>query len=45
MGVAIMYEAEIVLEPDPRNLPDLLGCIERNRVTIFPAVPQFAEQR
>jgi len=41
MGVAIMYAAAIVLTPDPRNLPDLLGCVERNKVTIFPAVPNL----
>jgi long-chain acyl-CoA synthetase len=31
--------AHIVLAPNPRDIPDLVKCIEKYRVSIFPAVP------
>ena len=31
--------AHIVLAPNPRDIPDLVHCIEKYRVSLFPAVP------
>jgi long-chain acyl-CoA synthetase len=41
MGVAVLFEAAIVLVPNPRDLADLLANIDQNRVTIFPTVPNL----
>lgn len=35
----VMIGAHIVLAPNPRDIPDLVKCISKYRVSIFPAVP------
>jgi long-chain acyl-CoA synthetase len=39
MSVSVLLGAKMVMVPDPRNLPDLLGNIEKYQVTFFPGVP------
>ncbi len=39
MAYAVSVAASIVIEPDPRNMPQLMRSIARHRVTIFPGVP------
>lgn len=39
MAVSILLGAKMVLIPDPRNLPDLLGNIQKYRASFFPGVP------
>jgi long-chain acyl-CoA synthetase len=41
MGVAILFEAVIILVPNPRDLKDLFVNIEENKVTIIPVVPNL----
>ncbi len=43
MNWPIRMGAKIVLAPNPRDLPSLVDAIEKERVTIFPAVPAILD--